>query len=220
MVANGKLYTKVKERLSFKPNLDDSNITVAIMGNHDVVVLGGIVNSFAEKILAENTVKSIEGVKAIANEIKVDPSMKYKKTDAEIAVEALSAIKSNVWIPSEKIKLVVKDGIMTLSGEVAWQYEKSAAFAAVKNLWGIKSVINNIIVKPSVNINEGGVKQEITKEFERHARLDASNIQIKVDGTKITLSGEVTSFDEMDIAEDTAWSIAGVTQVKNELILK
>ena len=39
MVANGKLYTTVMEKLHFEPRLDAANITVAIQGNHDIVVL-------------------------------------------------------------------------------------------------------------------------------------------------------------------------------------
>jgi osmotically-inducible protein OsmY len=219
MVSNGKLYTIVMEKLNFDPRLDASNLTVAIQGNHDIVLIDGKVKSFSEKLITENAVKSIQGVKAVVNEIKVDPALQYKKTDAEIAADAVNALKSSVWVPAEKIKVVVKDGNLILSGKVEWQYEKTSAFTAVKNLWGVRSVINEITVKPSININEDKVKQEITKEFERHARLDASRIKIKVQGRKIIIEGEVSNFDEIDIAEDVAWSIPGVAEVKNELVV-
>ena len=52
MVANGKLYTTVMEKLHFEPRLDSTNITVAIQGNHDIIVLDGKVKSFAEKLTA------------------------------------------------------------------------------------------------------------------------------------------------------------------------
>ena len=219
MVANGKLYTTVMEKLHFEPRLDSTNITVAIQGNHDIIVLDGKVKSFAEKLTAESVVKTIQGVKAIVNEIRVDPSLHYKKTDSEIATDTINALKSSVWVPAQKIKALVKDGVVTLSGEVEWQYEKTAAFTAVKNLWGIKSINNEIIVKPSLSINEDKVRQEITKEFERQARFDASRIKIKVQGKKITLEGEVSNFDEMEMAEDAAWSIPGVAEVRNELVV-
>ena len=219
MVANGKLYTTVMEKLHFEPRLDSANITVAIQGNHDIIVLDGKVKSFAEKLTAESVVKTIQGVKAIVNEIKVDPSLHYKKTDSEIATDTINALKSSVWVPAQKIKALVKDGVVTLSGEVEWQYEKTAAFTAVKNLWGIKSINNEIIVKPSLSINEDKVRQEITKEFERQARFDASRIKIKVQGRKITLEGEVSNFDEMEMAEDAAWAIPGVAEVRNELVV-
>ena len=138
------------------------------------MVFDGEVKSFAEKLTAENTVKAIQGVKAIINEIKVDPSLHYKKTDSEIAIDIINALKSSVWIPAQKIKALVKDRVVTLSEEVEWQNEKTAAFTAVKNLWGIKLINNEITVKPSITINEDKLRQEITKKFERHTGLDAS----------------------------------------------
>lgn len=142
MVANGGLYTRVMEKLNFEPSLDASNLAISIQGDHDVVLIEGTVNSFAEKWIAVNAIKSIQGIKAVADEIKVDPSQKYKRSDVNIAEAATTAIESNVFVPADKIKLVVKEGIITLSGEVEWQYQKIRAETALRNLWGVKSIIN------------------------------------------------------------------------------
>jgi osmotically-inducible protein OsmY len=205
------------EKLKFEPILDASNITLSIQGNHDIVVLAGTVKSYAEKLIAENAVKTLRGVKTVVNEIEVDPYIRFKRTDIEIASDTTNALKTSVLVPDDRIKLIVKNGIVTLTGEVEWQYQKDSAEIAIRNLWGIKSIINNITVKPSVRINENEVKQEIKKEFERHARIDADKIKIQVEGRKVILKGEVSSFDEIDIAEGAAWSIPGVAEVKNEL---
>jgi len=60
MVANGRLYTAIMEKFNFEPRLDASNITVAIQGNHDIVLLAGKVKSFPEKLIAETIVKDIQ----------------------------------------------------------------------------------------------------------------------------------------------------------------
>jgi osmotically-inducible protein OsmY len=220
MVANGKLYTMIMEKLNFEPILDISNITVSIQGNHDIVLLQGIVSSFAEKFIAENAVKTIQGVRAVVNDIKVEPSIKYKRTDTQIAADATQALQFSVLVPAENIKIVVKDGNITLSGEVEWQYQRNNAEVALRNLWGVKSITNIITIKPSINIDENKVKQQITKEFERHARIDAGKVRIEIEGRKIILKGQVTSFDEMNIAEEAAWSVPGVIEVKNELTIE
>ena len=55
--------------------------------------------------------------------------------------------------------------------------------------------------------------------------LDLSNLTQYVDlisgylTRKIILEGEVSNFDEMEIAEDAAWAIPGVAEVKNELVV-
>jgi osmotically-inducible protein OsmY len=81
MTDNGTMYTKVMEKLNFEPSLDATNITISIQGNNDIVVLGGTVESFYEKLVAEKAVKGLMNVRTIANEITVDLSILYHKTD-------------------------------------------------------------------------------------------------------------------------------------------
>lgn len=216
-----KLYTEVIEKLNFEPKLDASDITVRIRGDGDTVVLGGTVKNYIEKSIAEIAVKKIKGVKAVIDEIIVDSSSwKQRRSDAGITKAAIQAFKWHVLIPSEKIQIVVDKGNVTLSGKVDWQFEKDLAWNAVSNLVGVKSIMNNIVIKPFVNLDSRKVKENITKEFERHARLDASKIYIETEGNKITLKGEVRNFDEMDYAKAAAWSIPGVNEVENKLIIR
>ena len=63
-------------------------------------------------------------------------------------------------------------------------------------------------------------KSKISKEFERHARIDAESIKIEVKGNKIILKGTVRNFDEMNEAEEIAWSVVGVEDVENNLIIE
>tara|TARA_B110000503_G_C7138692_1_gene409958 strand:- start:391 stop:1056 length:666 start_codon:yes stop_codon:yes gene_type:complete len=219
MTDNGTMYTKVMEKLNFEPSLDTTNITISIQGNNDIVVLGGTVESFYEKLVAEKAVKSLMNVRTIANEITVDLSILYHKTDVEIAKEVTNAIKNNIITASKNIQAIVKNSIVTLTGDVDWNYQKSAAFNSINKLLGIKSIINNIEVKPSIVIDSSKVKSQITKEFEWHARIDADKIKVTVEGKKIILTGKVSNYDELDEAETAAWSVAGVEKVDNKLTI-
>lgn len=217
-VSNEKLYTEIIEKLNFDPKLDPSEITIAIKVGGEVVVLGGTVKNYIEKSIAENAVKEIKGVKAVIDKITVDSSgWRKKKSDDDITQAAIHAFRWHVLIPSEKIKIVVDNGHVTLSGEVDWQFQKNAAWNTVNSLLAVKSVTNNIVVKPSAKLDASKVKANITKEFERHARIDASKINIEIEGKKIILKGVVHNFDEMEYATTTAWSIPGVEKVENEL---
>ena len=220
MTNNGKMYTNVMEQLNFEPMLDASNITVSIHGDHDIVILGGAVKSFSEKLAAEKAIKRLAKVRSIANEIEVDLSIQYHKTDVEIAKEVTNTLQNNTITASRNIQAVVKNGIVTLTGDVDWYYQKSIAFEAIDKLFGIKSIINNIAVKPLIIIDSSKVKNQITQEFERHARIDAGKIKVIVEGKKIILNGEVRNYDEMEDAKDAAWSIAGVQEVENNLTIE
>ncbi|WPY01861.1 BON domain-containing protein (plasmid) [Candidatus Trichorickettsia mobilis] len=216
MVANGGLYTKVMEQLRFEPNIDESNITVSVKDN-GIVVLGGKVKSYTEKYLAEQAVEKLEKVRGVANELVVDLASSYKRSDADIAQAALTAFKWSMFIPQEKIKVAVDNGRLTLVGDVEYNYQKVRAEKAVRDLYGVTTVINNIKVKPSISPSE--VKDKIIKEFERNARIDANNIKVEVDGSKVTLKGSVQNLDEEREAKIAAWSVNGVSEVIDELTI-
>ena len=217
MVSNSKLYAKVMAKLRFEPGLDQSDITVAIKnknGIDNIVVLGGKVETYAEKQIAEEAVEKIETVRGVANELEVDISSKDKKSDADIVQAALTSLKWTVLVPHEKIKVAAEKGCITLVGEVDYHYQKDRAYGAVKNLPGVTYVINEI--KITTHISPVDVKDNIRDEFERNARIDANNIQVEVKGSKVILKGSVKNFDEYREAKDAAWAIPGVTDVEVE----
>lgn len=216
MVVNVGLYTNVMEQLSFEPNIDESNITVSIKDN-GVVLLGGKVKSYTEKYLAEKAVEKLKKVKGVANELMVDLASIYKRSDVDIVQAALNALKWSMFIPHEDIKVSVDNGHLSLVGDVEFNYQKVRAEKAVRDLFGVTTVINNIKVNPIIKPSE--VKEKIIKEFERNARIDANNIKVEVNGSKITLKGSVQNFDEEREAKNAAWSVNGVSEVIDELTI-
>ena len=202
------------EKLDFEPNIDASNITIAVKDD-GVVVLGGTVKSYAEKHLAEKAVEKIEKVRGVANEITAILPSSYKRNDADIVKAAIDTLKWTMFVPYEQIKVAVENGHLTLSGEVSYNYQKERAQIAVQDLFGVNYFTNNIKVKSSIKPDD--VKNKIIKEFERNARIDANNIQIEVDGDKVTLKGKIKNFDELREAVNAAWSIPGVSNVIDHL---
>ena len=68
-------------------------------------------------------------------------------------------------------------------------------------------------IKVAASVSPVDVKDNIRDEFERNARIDANNIQVEVEGSEVTLKGEVRSLDEYREAENAAWAVPGVTEV-------
>lgn len=216
MAQDGELYTTVMEKLRFEPSIDESNITVAIKED-GIVVLDGTVKSYVEKRLSEEAVKKIAKVKAVVNELEVELLPSYKRSDVDIAKAAIHALQWTLFVPDERIKVMVEKGHLTLTGNVDYNYQKERAYNAVRNLYGVISIINNIQVKPIVSPEN--IKIKITEEFERNARIDASNIGVKVEGSEVTLGGKVRNFDEEKEATTAAWSVPGVSNVINNLTI-
>jgi osmotically-inducible protein OsmY len=182
-----------------------------------VVTLSGHVPTYWEKRSAESAASRVKGVKAVAEEIKVRLLNDNLWTDDQLAERALQNLASDSSVPKDQIKLVVEKGWVTLSGEVDWNYQKTAAEYDVHRLLGVVGVTNEIKIKPHVQAYE--VREKIGKALERVAPFDAADISIKTDGGKVTLGGNVRNWYERDLVETAAWSVPGVTQVQDKISL-
>jgi len=183
-----------------------------------VVALSGYVGSYAERRAAEEAAQSIAGVKAVANDIAVEFPSDTKRSDAEIAEAAVNALKANVCIPADSIKVFVHDGWVTLEGQVAMWYQKTAAETALTPLHGVKGISDNITISSRVFVSD--VESKIEDAFRRRAHLDARKIAVTaLDGT-VTLEGEVHSWQERNQAEIAAWQAPGVSQVIDKLTVQ
>jgi len=216
MRTNEEIYTDIMDKLDFEPSLDNSNIAIAVKDG--VVMLSGTVNNLLEKRIAERAVKSIADVKAIANELEVNIAAKFQHSDAELASAAVNALQWDVAVPEEHIQVAVEEGRVTLTGTVDWWYQRNNAEKTIRRLTGVKSVNNQIVIKqPKIEAKVKNVKTQIMREFQRNAAIDANNIEVTLEDSKIILNGTVRSWAESYEAARGAWSVPGITEVENHL---
>lgn len=180
-VADTELRDRVERALDWEPEV--TSIKIGVGAADGVVTLTGFLDTYAEKLAAERVAKRTFGVKAIANDLEIKPL--FKKTDTEIAQSALNAFQWRVNVPDDKLKVTVKDGWVTLDGNVEWSYQKNAAESAVKYLQGVKGVANDIKVKPTVSTTD--VKLKIEDALRRIAEVDARRIYVEAADGKVTL---------------------------------
>ena len=216
MISDLELRQDVLDELEFEPSVNAAHIGVA--ANRGVVTLTGFVTNYAEKAAAERAARRVKGVKAIAEEIDVRLPSDTKRADDEIAARAVDILKWQVGFPADRIAVKVEKGIVTLTGEVDWQYQRTEAEHVVHKLTGVIGVLNQIRVAAPVRASE--VKEKIQKALERSADVEASRITVQTEGGRVVLSGKVRAWYERDIAERAAWSAPGVTEVQDHLTIE
>jgi osmotically-inducible protein OsmY len=210
-----ELREDVQAELDWDPRFDARDIAVGVKDG--VVTLTGKVSSYAEKSAAEEATQVVTGVRAIASEIEIELHDSAKRSDTDIAAAAVSSLKSHVSVPADHIKVIVRNGWITLEGEVSLRFQADMAEKAVQNLWGVKGVINNIRVRTPPLTTISDVKAKIEDAFRRHAQLDADTIRVSLDEGTLILSGEVHSLRERNDAEAAAWAAPGVTKIENRI---
>ena len=208
-----ELQKDVMSELKYDPSVKVSDI--GVLAKDGTVTLNGYATSYNEKWEAVHATKRVAGVKAIADDIEIQLPASYHRTDTDIAAAAINQIEWSTTIPNGTVQATVRDGWITLDGQVEWWYQKNAAGSLVKQMAGVKGVTNSISISPKVT--KKAVETDIKSAFKRSAMLDAQHIRVETSGNNVTLHGQVRNYSEYDEAERVAWSEPGVSTVDNRL---
>lgn len=114
------------------------------------------------------------------------------------------------------MKSTVSAGAVTLKGEVDTWFDREDAERVVRNLSGVRGVVNQLQVKSS-RISPDEVKKALEDALERQADREAMRIAVGVRDGEVTLSGSVHSWTAKQAALGSAKGIAGVRNVRDQL---
>jgi osmotically-inducible protein OsmY len=180
-----------------------------------VVTLTGAVDSWGRKMAAAAAAHRVVGVLDVANDVMVRVPGSAKKSDSEVAEQTRNALKWDVFVPDEKVRTTVTNGLVTLQGEVDFWSQRDSAERAVRNLAGVTAVQNDLVVS-NAHLDDD-VRRAVQNALARHAEREARNVKVRFDGKRVFVDGNVGSWSERNAVLGAVRGTRGVGPVEDHL---
>jgi len=211
---DGQIQKDVLEELLWDTRVAATDVGVEV--DNGVVTLTGTLNSYAKKLAAREAAHRVAGVLDVADDTQVIPLSSFRRTDTDIAEAVRRALGWHALVPGERIQSTVSDGFVTLEGEVDNWNQRLEAESAIRNLQGVRGVLNRVRVGGK-RVEPQVIRKTIEDALERRAQREANRINVRVEDAKVTISGDVQNWAEETAILGAAAHAPGVRSVDNEL---
>ena len=144
------------------------------------------------------------------------------RTDEQIQTDVLEELKWDTHVRPNEIGVVVKDGIVTLTGWVDTYLKKMAAEEAAHRVPDVKAAANDVEVRlPGfAERTDADLAAAVVNALKWDAAIPADQVDVTVSKGWVTLKGQVEyHFQKID-AEHAARRISGVKGVTNLITVK
>ncbi|HEY4257606.1 MAG TPA: BON domain-containing protein [Candidatus Udaeobacter sp.] len=140
------------------------------------------------------------------------------RSDQEIQQDVLDEFRWEARLKPNEIGVIVKDGIVTLTGWVDSYGKKWAAEEAALRVRGVKAVANDVEVRlpGSSERTDDEIAAAVVRALQWDTFVPADKIKVTVSKGWVTLEGEVEwQFEKQDAERDVRnlWGVKGVTNL-------
>jgi hyperosmotically inducible periplasmic protein len=208
---------KVSQELASKKQFHDVRATT----EDGIVTLKGPVALYQQKLDAAKQVRKVDNVQGVRNLIAVKSEVPDKQLSAQLN-RKLYYDRIGYDNEFNFMTASVKDGVVTLNGDVMNPVDKTSALSLVANTAGVKDLIDNLKVEP-LSPFDNSIRLRTLRAIYgdtilgRYGMDPALPIRIVVNNGHVTLYGTVENKTDKEVAGIRANSVPGVFSVKNDL---
>lgn len=222
---NGRYDQQIQQAVSQKMHgskqLQNVNSTV----DDGIVTLTGTVNLYQDKLNAAKKAKKVANTSGVRNNIvvagaNVSDGQLEQKLAKKLAFDRVGYFDNTF----NYLALEVKDGVVTLEGDMMYDTPKASAMAIVAGTPGVKDVVDNVKVLPA-SFFDNSLRVKIARAIYRDPGLSryaidpVHPIRIVVNNGHVTLYGSVQTTMDKNVAGIRAGAIPGSFSVENKLVV-
>ncbi len=202
---------------------------VKINSKDGAVTLTGTVSEESRRLLAQETMASVRGVRSVDNKLEIKGERYAENSDAWIAARVKTVLYFHRSVSGFDTEVSVKDGIVTLRGEAANQAQRELTTEYAKDVHGVKDVKNDMTVaktpgtaKQTVaeKLDDASITAQVKLSLLFHRSTSAIKTQVDTNNGEVTLGGAARNRAEIDLVTKLVDDVPGVTKVNNRMTIQ
>ncbi len=144
------------------------------------------------------------------------------KSDIEIQKDVIEQLKWEPFLNSAQIGVAVKNGIVTLSGQVDAYSKKILAEKTTKKVSGVKAIAEDIQVgiSPVYKKTDTEIAETVVNALKWHTMIPDEKIKVSVEDGNVKLEGDVEWEYQRNQAKTAVENLTGVRFVTNLVSVK
>ncbi len=146
-------------------------------------------------------------------------ALQASETDERIEATAKKSYVFKTYLKDDSVKVVSKNGLVTLTGTVQSEANKTLAQDTVEGLPGVTAVDNRLKIKGESHVerSDGWLSTKVKSSLLFHRSVSATKTEVTVRDGIVTLRGEAANQAQKELTTEYAKDIEGVKEVRNEM---
>jgi hyperosmotically inducible periplasmic protein len=221
-----RIVSSARNSYVFKSYLNDDDIK--IQSKNGAVTLTGVVSEESRKVLAQETVINIPGVKSVDNRLEVKDASSTANSDAWLRDKIKITLFFHRSVSARTTEVDVKDGIVTLKGEATGQTQKELTTEYARDIDGVKDVNNLMTISIASTktkltgdeaIDDASITAQVKLVLMYHRSTYPIHPKVVTKNGKVKLYGKAGNTAVLDLATRLANDVKGVKSVDNRMTI-